>query len=317
MQIYAAYHRPFYQKVPQNKTFLGLISLGALFFLLVVLLRVFRSPTVISPVSAFASASNKQATKKQTAKNPGELKLKIMEALDDSVPEYSIMVEDFLSPFQLVMGNSALYVGASVHKLPILAAIYGAVEKGTLSLDQAITFKEESRQDYGTGTLRYQKAGGKYSIEELATIMIKKSDNTAAYILANEVLNMRDIQSTINNFGLSETSMTDNMTSNKDMALLMKNLFTGRLFNASLTRNAINLLYDTDFEDRLPALLPNTARVYHKIGTAIAGLHDVGVVVTPHSMYYVGIFTRGVSDEERATQAIARASRAIYDFMEE
>jgi len=319
MQIYAAYDRPFYEKRSSLKV---LFSFGAVILsitTIIVLVYFLRSPKPISPVSTFATGPTAPLiTKSPTkSKNPGELKLKIMDSLDDSIPEYSVRIEDFLHPFQLVMGDSSLYAGASVHKLAIMTAIYTAVEKKILQLDQKIVFKEASRQDYGTGVLRYENSGKQYTIKQLLEIMIQKSDNTAAYILAHDVLNMRDIQTTINGYGLKETSMTDNMTSNKDMALLMQKLFTGKLFNATLTRDAINMMYGSDFEDRIPALLPNSARVYHKIGTAIAGLHDVGVVVTPHSMYYIGIFTRGVSDEERATQAIARVSRAVYDFMEE
>jgi len=318
MQIYAAYNRPFYKRTALTKTMLIVLFIIVLFISFGATALFLRSPAPVSPVStSIYSASKPYISKSPTqSKNPGELKVNIIDALDESIPEYSILIEDFLSSFQLKMGNSSLYTGASIHKLAILTAVYNAVEKGELTLDQKILFKEESRQDYGTGVLRYQKSGKEYTVKELLTYMMKKSDNTAAYIFAHDVLNMRDIQTVINNHGLTETSMTDNMTSNKDMALLMRKLFTGQLFNAALTRDAIDLLHSSDFEDRLPALLPNTARVYHKIGTTIAGLHDIGVVVTPNSMYYIGIFTRGVSDEERATKAIARVSRAVYDFME-
>jgi hypothetical protein len=153
MQIYAAYHRPFYKKAPQSKSFIGFVSIIFLFLFLLALIKLFHSPQIISPISASAATKKHvpATTTQLKAKNPGELKLAIMEALDDSIPEYSIMVEDFLHPFELSMGNSSTYAGASVHKIPILITIYSAIEKGTLSLDQKVTFEESFRQDYATG----------------------------------------------------------------------------------------------------------------------------------------------------------------------
>lgn len=294
----------------------GIMGSIALFFIFV---NIFQSNTVISPVPASARyiQSLPKTNKTKPMKNPNELKQRILNELNSSIPEYSLLVEDFLSPFRLEMGNTSPYIGASVHKLAIMTAVYHAVEKGKITLDQPVLFTESSRQDYGTGTLRYQPSGKRYTVRELLEFMMKKSDNTAAHLLAHNVLTMRDIQATINAFGLIETSMSENTTTNADMAILLRKLFAGQLFNASLTRDAISLLVDSDFEDRLPALLPNNARVYHKIGTTIAGLHDVGVVITENSMYYIGIFTRGVSDEDRATKTIGKISRAVYDFMKE
>ncbi|MCX8008804.1 MAG: class A beta-lactamase-related serine hydrolase [Patescibacteria group bacterium] len=319
MHIYASYRKPVYRQ-SQKKLFLIVCFITGIFCFFLIIGLFFRSNQIISPLSASTNIeikSQRDIKPNKKSKNPNELKIKIMEAMDESIPEYSIRIEDFVSSFELSMGNSSSYIGASIHKLPIMVAVYKAIQEGKLRLDQKVLFKEEHRQDYGTGTLRYQQSGKEYTIKDLLTFMIKKSDNTAAYILAHTVLNMRDIQTTINSYGLTETYMTENTTTNKDIALLLRKLFSGNLLNSILTRDALELLYHTDFEDRLPALLPNTARVYHKVGTTIAGLHDVGVVVSPRSIYYIGIFTRGVSDEERATKAIARISRVVFDFMEE
>ncbi len=318
MRIYSYKKQPLrrYYSLRKYISVFSIIGSITLFFILV---NIFQSNTVISPVPVSAQyiQSLPKTNKTKPMKNPNELKQQILNELNSSIPEYSLLVEDFLSPFRLEMGSASSYIGASVHKLAIMVAIYHAVEKEEITLDQLVLFTETSRQDYGTGTLRYQPSGKTYTVQELLEFMIKKSDNTAAYLLTHDVLTMRDIQATINAFGLTETSMSENTTTNADMAILLRKLFAGQLFNASLTRNAISLLINSDFEDRLPALLPNNARVYHKIGTTIAGLHDVGVVITENSIYYIGIFTRGVSDEDRATKTIAKISRAVYDFMKE
>jgi beta-lactamase class A len=111
--------------------------------------------------------------------------------------------------------------------------------------------------------------------------------------------------------------MEENTTTNADISLLLKKLFSGTLLTSTATHEAIELLDESDFEDRLPGLLPPSTKIYHKIGTAIAELHDVGVVATDNSLYYIGVFTKGVSDEEEATKTIAKISKAVYEYMEE
>lgn len=319
MQIYTSNDRPLFRRDTTSKKIKFFLSSVVLLSILGFFVHYFGTPPPVSPLSSTYMPESISTVKAATTKvkNPEELKLKILNALDDSIPQYSLVVDDFLSPLKIEMGDSGLYVGASIHKVAILIAIYNQIQEGKLDLDQKVTYTESDRQDYGTGTLRYQNSGVQYTVEDLLAIMMKHSDNTAAYILARKVMNMRDIQTIINNYGLTQTTMEDNMTNNKDMNLLFRKLFTGQLLNSELTRNALSLLHDSDFEDRLPAQLPNNARIYHKIGTATAGLHDVGVVVTPHTMYYIGIFTRGVSDEDRAAKDIATISRVVYDFMEE
>ena len=72
---------------------------------------------------------------------------------------------------------------------------------------------------------------------------------------------------------------------------------------------------DGEFEDRIPGLLPKTVQVYHKIGTEIGFLHDVGIIVGSTTTYYIGIFTSDITDEKEATKLMAEVSKLIYEYM--
>lgn len=317
MQIHTAYYKRRYNRtlLPQLIPVIILVAMigGIIFFVH----KVTQKPTISPIAQAQEISSPEQIVPTPKVKDPQELKRRIVDALDDSIPQYSIVVDDFLHPIKIELGDQIIFEGASIHKIPILVAIAKEIQDGNLTWEETITFAEKDRQDYGTGSMRYQKSGGKYSIKELSQLMMEESDNTAAYILARRVLTFEKIQSHLENWGIMETSMIDNTTTNANMNFLFRQLFLGRILSAQSTREVIDYLDDSVYEDRLPALLPKEAKVYHKIGTAIAGLHDVGIVVTDDSMYYIGFFSKGVSDEERATKAIARVSKAVYDFMEE
>lgn len=248
-------------------------------------------------------------------KKPEDLKNAIKAAADSKWTNYSILVVDLNSDFTVALNETTIYNAASVNKIPILAALYHAASNGSIDMSKTITIQAQDIQDYGTGSIRYDPPGSVYTIKTLTNLMIKKSDNTAAYILANYIVTLPTIQSYIESLGLTQTDMTYNTTSNKDMALLFKKIFSGEVANTALTQEMTGLMKDTDFEDRLPAKLPENATTYHKIGTGIGVVHDVGIVEYEKMKYYIGVFTDNINDEEQTSEEVADISRAIFEFM--
>lgn len=248
-------------------------------------------------------------------KNPEDLKKKIIEAIGTALPEYSVIVKDLHSDFILNINENIIFTGASVNKLPILGALYYFVQKGDIDPDKKIALQPEDIQDYGTGSIRYDQPGTLYSVKMLARLMMQKSDNTAAYILGRHVIGMEKIQNTIDNWGMAQTDMENNKTSNADISLLMEKIYREKVANKALTLEMLSFLKDGAIEDRIPALLPRGTLVYHKTGNGVGFLHDVGIVVGPKTTYYIGLFSSGVSDEGKAVQILATISQITYNFM--
>lgn len=315
MQTNPAYYRRTYERTFLSSVvpYIVLLAIGAVLGFLVV--KATQSHFATPLPDGYITPSIELKPLKEKRKD--ELERIIESQINESIPGYSIIVEDYQRPLRLELGDQIVYSGASIHKIPILLSLIKEISEKRLNWDKEIMFEESDRQDYGTGSIRYQPAGKTYTIQELATLMMEKSDNTAAYILGRRVLNFDLIQKNLEAWGVTNTSMEENTTTNTDISLLLKKLFSGTLLSSQATSEAIQLLDDSDFEDRLPALLPPHAKIYHKVGTAIAQLHDIGVVATDNSLYYIGVFTKGVSDEEEATKTISRISKAVYDFMEE
>ena len=248
-------------------------------------------------------------------KSPDELGRAIQKVVNNRWVNYSVYVEDYNSDFSLGINESVIYTAASVNKLPILTALYYYVEKGTVDLDRVVTLQQKDIQDYGTGSIRYDTPGATYSVKTLAKLMIAQSDNTAAFILANHIVGLSDIQDLMVSWGLTQTDMTNNKTSNRDIAILLKKLYKREVTGEAYTLEMLSFLKDTNFEDRLPAKLPDTAIVYHKIGTEVGVLHDTGIVTDGQTTYYIGILTTDVGDDAEATEIAAQISKVVYDFM--
>jgi len=175
----------------------------------------------------------------------------------------------------------------------------------------AVRVEARDIQDYGTGILRYAEPAP-HSLRELATLMIKKSDNTAAYVLAN-YLGRSNIQSLANSLRLTRTSVVDNKTSPADTVTLFEKIYRSEIAPAAYSEEMLALLTGTDFEDRLPQLLPKTVRVAHKIGTEIGVVNDAGIIYGPNGAYVLGVFTDR-ADMDQAVVAIRQISKMVYDF---
>ena len=248
-------------------------------------------------------------------KDPEALRKKITAMVDNTWKNYSIYVKDYSSNFTMGINESVIFTAASVNKIPIIAALYYQVQQQAVDLDTTVTIQQKDIQDYGTGNIRYNPLGSTYSVKTLAKLMMQQSDNTAAYILANYTVGLDTIQSLVNRWGLTQTDMTNNKTSNKDIEILMEKIYTGKITNPAYTQEMLAFFKDSDFEDRLPALLPADATVYHKIGTEVGVIHDAGIVHQGNLTYYIGIFTSDVSDEPTTTKLIAEISKAVYDYL--
>jgi beta-lactamase class A len=278
--------------------------------------------TVISPIPddmviVQNTPKPKSFTLFKKQKSVDDLTEKINNTLGGKWSDYSIIVEDYTSDFALRISEGEIFVAASVNKVPILAALYYYANKGEVDLDRDITVQAADIQDYGTGSLRYDKPGAVYSVKTLAKLMIKQSDNTAAYILANHIVGFPKLKEVVATWGLSQTDMVANKTSNLDMAKMFRLIYDRKVTDEAHTLEMLSFLKDTDFETRLPADLPDGTTAYHKIGTEVGIIHDAGIVTDGKHTYYVGVFTSGTTEGEETDKLMATLSKTVYDYMKQ
>ncbi len=300
----------------------GIIRFIKLLFLLSFLgvigyfiIQLLHKEPVISPIPEIETKQASVLAIFSKKKNPEELKKLIKQKIGLDWKNYSILVVDTKSNFRVAINDTEMFTAASVNKIPILAALYIGIQNGEIDPDQVITVQQEDIQDYGSGSIRYDGAGSTYTIKTLGRLMMQQSDNTAAYILANHIIGMDTIQSLLNEWGMIQTDMINNKTANNDVFKIMKKIYQGNIANPAYTQEMLAFFKDTEFEDRIPGLLPKTVQVYHKIGSEIGFMHDMGVVVAPNITYYIGILTSDITNEKEATKLMAEISKLIYDYM--
>lgn len=242
------------------------------------------------------------------------LKKEVQNIIKGKKGNYGIFFADLIDNQTFGINEKEIFTAASVNKVPIIATLYYLENKGKINLDQQITLQKEDIQDYGTGSLRYEKPGSTYSLKTLAKLSLKQSDNTAAYILS-QTITQETIQKTMRQFGLTQTSMIDNKTSPLDMYKLFKSLYINKITSESKSQELLGFMKDTDIEDRIPLLLPKDANVYHKTGDEVGFLHDVGIIENDKDTYFLAVMTSDIGNtEDKTKQTISRVSKHIIDF---
>ena len=299
------------QKVSKKAVFLLITFFTVLIYLVISKLSLFSQPKNKS-VDSQTQISKQLTTKFSSAQ---DLMQKIEKEITQAGGTYSIYIYDINHKNDYGINEQTIFTAASLNKIPILAALYYLAGKDEIDLEKIIIPQPSDIQDYGTGSIRYDKPRTPYSIKTLARLMMEKSDNTAAYILGSLIIGLDKIQSLTDSWGLAQTDITDNKTSAKDMATLLIMMYKGEITKPALTAEMLGFMDKSDFDDRIPKGVPSGIKVYHKTGDEVGKIHDVGIVELPGKPYYLGILTSEATDEEKTKSTMALISKWVFDFM--
>jgi beta-lactamase class A len=231
---------------------------------------------------------------------------------------YGVAVFDPSTGESVVMGADQRFLAASLGKLPVLMALYKAAANGEVNLDDEISMQASDVQAYGTGVLYTYPIGYTMTLRECANFLIKKSDNTAWKML-DRYLGRDYIRAELYNAGARSTEYwLPNNTTPNDVLLMLEKISDPSYTTPELSAEMLDLMANTDFEDRLPQLLPEGTRVSHKIGYYGSTFADAGVVFPEGSRdakdaYFIVVMARETGDatSRAATQQMSLATYRI------
>ncbi len=233
-------------------------------------------------------------------------------ATADAQGRYSVYVIDLSSGQTVNIVGLQSMNAASVDKLEILGTVFHLAELGKINMDGTMRLTGNNIQDYGTGVIRYDAYGTTYTVSELCRLLIEYSDNTASYMLAS-LAGAQAIDSFDANWGLSATDVMDDTSSARDAARFLQFLYEGKLMNAQHTQTFVDYLTHTVFNDRIPAGLPDSVLVAHKIGTQVGVINDAGIIYLQGRPYILSIFSEQV-DEDAAPAVEQRISKIVLEY---
>src|SRR5690242_1157626 len=214
-----------------------------------------------------------------------------------------------------------VFPAASLAKLPIAIELVRRIDLGQFARDERFDTSDEPRAG-GGGVLGALNPATTLTLDDLCTLMLIVSDNTAANFLLG-LLGMGEINETMSRLKLTHTQLArrfmdmearaahrDNMTTAGEMLTLLTLMRGGALPGG---RRIAAMLASQQLFDELVDWLPTTAQLAHKSGSLDDTYSDAGLLSGPGGACAYTILTTDQTNIPTARAAICRAVRALWD----
>ncbi|MGM0123664.1 beta-lactamase class A [Enterococcus sp. AZ194] len=252
--------------------------------------------------------------KREALKNPTLSSEEVAALLDDKIKTFinqnggdlSIYIETADQSLSYGYQESAVRRTASSIKLAFITYMMTLADQGAINLSEELTY-EASDYYGGTGIIQYDPVGSKYSLERLAELVIRYSDNVA-YLKLLAYLGEENFVAFLKT--MNAESQNDRFFSTaKVLTSYMKYVFENKDSSAHIQK-LYGWLQRSTFDDGVAIGVP-AVDVIHKTGwmPMYAVSNDIALVEADRP-YYVTIMTNGYS-EEYSEQAISDLAESI------
>lgn len=211
---------------------------------------------------------------------------------------------------------------ASLLKLPIMMALLKKHESDPDLLRRPVTLVESpvrNRVRAFPPSVRLVP-GRDYTVDELLTAMIGRSDNDAAHTLLG-TLAEADFTRVYEELGLRIPNVRDeeDPVTVREYATFFRILYNASYLSKDHSQKALEYLAASELGRGLRGGVPAAVTVAHKFGeSGRAGelqFHDCGIVYHPDKPYLLCVMTRG-KDMKALAEAVREASALVYGAVE-
>lgn len=207
---------------------------------------------------------------------------------------------------------------ASLMKLPLAMETYRAIELGKLHPKDTVILKEEwLNSDFGN--LYLKGAGYAISVEELVSIMLTESDNTASRALLSITEGLLDTDDLVLgyldiDFVSAEDGSID--VGARSYSSFLKCLYFACYNTEESSNKILSLITESDFNNRLVAGVGSeSSAVAHKIGVFNTQVQsDCGIIYMTGGNYLLCVMLNG-DDDETTNSHIANLSKIAYEYI--
>ena len=204
------------------------------------------------------------------------------------------------------------FTAASTYKLPVLMWNAQGIASGRLHDGDVLCYRSS---DYEPGHYGDYWPGRCFRRADLAYRVAHWSDNTAAHILVRYMGGSGALNRYAAQHGARNSAFFyPNVTTALDLARLWQSEAYGQAGGSGAQSWLYPKLTHTAFESGIPAGVPRSVTVTHKIGILGWYLNDAGLVIGgPNGQYVLVVMTRGLGGA-RAWRFIARVSARVWQY---
>jgi beta-lactamase class A len=267
------------------------------------------------------------------APGAAELRTKLGRELNQMVAQFdgvmAVAFKDLESNDLLAINADMVLPQASGIKLAVLVEVLRQDQAGKLRLGERVEIRKAQfaggsgvLQDFGDGT-------SAVSLRDLAALMIVVSDNTATNLLIDRVGQLQ-VNTTMQSLGFERTRLmrkmiqpeeerrgVENVSTAREMASLVEQLYRGKLLDETHTALAMELLKNEKYEPTpMGRGLPSKVPLASKTGSLPGVRCETGVVLLEGRPYVLSVMTTYAADDAAAERAITEVSRRVYGYEE-
>ena len=222
------------------------------------------------------------------------------------------------------VGSDRILPAASTIKLPILIALFQAVDAGKVQLTEQLTITKASIAE-GSGDLQEEKPGTKVSILTIATKMMTISDNTATNLIIDRLGGKAVLNQQFRTWGLTATTINNplpdlegtNTTTAKELARSMMAIQRGKIVSDASRTKILEMMSHVKRNTMLPKGLGAGAKIAHKTGDIGTLVADVGSIESPSGKNYLAaVLVKRPHNDPAGPELIRQMSKIVYDYFE-
>ncbi len=229
-------------------------------------------------------------------------------------PNISIYFEYLNTGANIAVNKDAEFFPASLLKLPVALAAVKKIQNGQWQWDNELVLMR-SDKDEGFGDLYKQEIGTRFTIEQLITLSLVQSDNTAYRILLRNI-DPAEVEKVQNGLGIKDLFFDNGDISAKRYSVIFRSLYNGSFLSEKYSQKILTIMAQPGFSDYLSSGLPTGTLFAHKIGiSSEKGVYlDSGIIYLKNRSYLLTVMIRTLNEAE-AKEQMKNISSAIYKYI--
>jgi beta-lactamase class A len=275
------------------------------------------SDATLAPVStAIAEAVSATAAPAVPAVPPGpdsRLLAELQAVVADTRARVGVAVVDLRGPQpkRTELNAGASFGAASTYKFVALMASAERIAAGSMRSGDRICFRPGEGED---GWFKDYSPGRCFTRQALAARAAQYSDNTAGHMLVDSLGGGRVLNAYARARGAVRSAFYyPNRTTARDLAALWTSEAQGQAGGQAAQQWLYPLLTRTAFEQGVPAGVPPSARVIHKVGWIDSTVNDAALVTAPGARYVLAVTTDGLGGDP-GWALVARVSEVVWKY---
>ncbi len=248
--------------------------------------------------------------------------------------EVGIYVHHLKNGKGVALHADTLFPTASSIKVPIMCALFDKIVKGELQYDQPLLYRD-SQAYGGSGIMQYFKDSVKTSLKVAATLMISRSDNTAALWCQSLAGGGATINQWLSDNGFEKTRVNSRtpgrekiwevygwgQTTPREIATLVTAIREAKILTPAacerMYRNMTHIYWDGDALSQIPPYIQTAS----KTGAVNDARCEVVLVNAPHGDYVFSVYTKNIKDQSwthdnEAEKLIRDISATLWHYFE-